>query len=1078
MSIQNPLFSVVVLHYKQPNFWKETIQSVLEQDYKNIEIVFSDDGTPGFPIRQVKEYIHTHKTKNIKNVIVRTNNVNEGTASNCDNALALCSGEFILFLDGDDVLASTDTLRKFVLEFEQIPDNSKIVSANCAMCDIHMNIQSIWFTADRITQENIATAEEQYQRLYRDFFPVPSATAFRKTIFDKCGGFRVPYVRLSQDGYFFIHACRLGEHIHIANFIAAKHRAGGVCSPVDAIPSPNVIAVKEEFLKIAEFEIFPYIERFNDKHRNDVCRCYYENYVAFRLASNNQHLGVSEPTYSILKNWAAQCNIPWYIERSKLRFVRDVDIWQPNLVTQPNIAAVADQCCGCGACKSVCPEAAIKLVEDTQGFVYPKIDTTKCVGCNQCSNVCPIITPQKNKAEPLDYLAIKHKTPEIRIHSRSGGVFVALAKHIIEAGGSVYGAALCDDLSVKHIRVCKEQELSRLQGSKYVQSDINDCFNLVKIDLTNNKSVLFSGTPCQIDGILNYLNHKRINCENLLLVDFVCHGVPSPKIYREYCDLLEHTVQAPLADFNFRDKEKGWSAHYESALYAKDNQTQKIVSDQYASLFYQHNIFRPSCYVCPYAQYERVSDITIGDFWGVEKALPQFADNWGISLVMPHTVKGQSILHAVRDQLHIEYTEKKLTEQPNLLSPSKKGSEYDTFWSDYHQFGLQYVINKYVANKPATKRTAINSIGILTFHRAHNFGAMLQAWALLRYLQNCGYDASVINYVSKDIDHSYEFIPWQITPRYQDFKTPDEPMRGIKMFLPFLKKAIIKYPTWWHRRLRFHQFMRNEMGVLGPGLSEAQLHNLKFDAIICGSDQIWVTQEPAYYAAFETSAKKIAYAPSIGNRTFPIDMHKIIYSWVMDFDVLSAREKYLADYMSSIFGIPAPQVTLDPTLLLSAEDYYALLPAHKPNPPYVFCYCVLENDTMVALATEQAHKLGCQLIVERTWLRDDVDDFQVQSANAGPKEFLGLIANAQYVFSNSFHGTVFSILFHKQFYSVYEDGQNSRIDNLLVITNLQERHITNSLPVEGMPIDWQLVDQNLDKAKESSKIFLKDALTN
>lgn len=1076
-----PLFSVVVLHYKQWEYWKEAVQSVLDQDYPRIQLVFSDDGSPGFSRKKVEEYIQSKKKKNIEDYVVLDNKINQGTASNCDTALRSCVGEYVLLLDGDDALFSGNVLRKFADEFHQLPERENIVTADCLMCDVDMNPEKQWYSPEIIAEKNSMTAAQQYQSLYCDFFPVPSATALRRSVFEKCGGFRRPYVRLAQDGYYYIHLARLGERFHVADFVAAKHRSGGVCSPIGEKPSPNVIEVREETLKIGEFEVFPYLSDFTAEQREKVCQRYYENLISYRIWSNRIEKGISEPTYSILKAWAERKNIPWCFYKSKLRFFRDDQQWKTGCNTKVSLAASKEKCCGCTACKNVCPVSAITMAEDEQGFLYPKIDNEKCIGCNRCQQVCPMSCAPEDAQEPISYLAVKHRNPKVRRNSRSGGVFAAMAGQVLRSGGVVYGAAFDEDLTVKHIRIDQETDIVRLQGSKYVQSDMGDSFSNAAADLKAGIPVLFSGTPCQIDGLKRYLGKGNIDPDKLLLVDIVCHGAPSPKVYREYCEYLEHCHQGHLETFNFRDKETGWSSHFESAQYICNGKLESLRSNQYATLFQKDIMLRPSCFSCPYACYERVSDVTIGDFWGIEKALPEFADDLGTSLVMPHTEKGAQILRKVRWKLDIRATEKPFTVQPNLERPSSKGANCDAFWEDYNRFGIQPIIDRYAVNAPVKahqkgKTGKIHKVGILTFHRAHNFGAMLQAWALKSFLRDCGYDAFLINYVSKRIDHTYAFIPWQITPRYCDFRTPDDPKRGLKMYLRELIKAVRKYPAWWVRRRRFQQFMGNQLQVRGPGLNFEQLKNVKLDAVICGSDQIWTNQDPAYYAAFQTDAKKIAYAPSIGNGTFPPDMHKTIYEWIKDFDALSVREPYLSEYIGAVFGLHGTPVTLDPTLLLTAEDYRPLICERETGRKYVYCYAVLENDAMVTLAAEMARANGWELIVERYWLRDDVDDFQIQHVDGGPKEFLSLIYHAQYVVTNSFHGTVFSILFHKRFYSVYGQDENCRIDSLLQTAALTERHIADTLPETETSVDWDDVDEKLATAREASVKFLLQEL--
>lgn len=1075
---QYPLFSVVILHYKQPFYWREAVDSVLVQDYPSIQLVFSDDSTPGFRKAEVEKYIRKHKRKNIKEVIISSNIENLGTAGNCDNAVALCRGEYVLILDGDDILADKHILSDFANEFRNLPERENIVTANCMVCDINLQGGKLWYTPEKIAKYNTLSADQQFQSLYYDFFPVPSATAFRRKIYQQCGGYSVPHVRYSQDGYFFLHISRKGNKYNVLNKLACCHRAGGVCGPVEHSLSPAALAVKEEFLRIAEFEIFPYFDEIEMAQQKNICQRYYENLISYRQVSNDLTYGISEPAYTILRLWAEEREIPWFFPKSKLRFHREDEIWFPFSSQHSISVSKCEECCGCSACQTICSNNAISLKEDTQGFLYPFVDRKLCVECGLCRTVCPI-TASKTECFPAEsYSAMKHKEDCIRADSRSGGFFAELAKKVLEKQGIVYGAAFMDDLSVAHIRIDQITDIKRLQGSKYVQSRLEDNFHKVVDDLEHGKLVLFSGTPCQTDGLSKLLKKMNIGNEKLILLDIVCHGVPSPKLYRDYIDYCERTIGASAIAFNFRDKEKGWRAHVESITVLKNGFPSKIFSDHYTDLFYQHNSLRPICYQCPYTCFERSSDLTVADYWGVEKYMPDFDDDKGVSLVIAHTLKGRRWIEEIKSSFVTKELVQSQCEQPALKSPAEYGKHYSSFWDDYQKRGMQYVITKYcVKKRTETKKTSlVHTVGILTFHRAHNYGAMLQAWALRTHLQKCGYQAEIIDYRCKEIENSYKFIPWQIIPVYNQFKTPDDPKRGVKMYLKVWKDIIPTLFIWWRRWANFNLFIIKQLHLWGKGLSYDKMEGINYDAVICGSDQIWATQDPAYYAAFKTNAKKIAYAPSMGNRVFSPEIHSTIYKWMHGFSDLSVREPSMIPYLEGAFGVTPKAVTLDPTLLLYGNDYDLLLPAVKRvKKAYIFCYCVVEDDNMVELAKTLATQKGYALYVLRSWKRKDVTE-QIQDAYSGPQQFLAYIKNAEFVVTNSFHGTVFSILYHKLFYSVYEEGMNNRIEDLLNSLNLQERHIRNSLPDQEISIDWKAVEQLLDKMRETSFRFLDEAL--
>lgn len=1084
ISLSQELFSVVILHYKQPLYWKSAISSVLVQNYHAIQIVFTDDATPGFPLSDVNDYIEQNKRDNLQSYKILRHTENGGTAANCDAALSICDGTYVLFLDGDDRLAGAEVLDLFVKQFRSLPESAKIISANCAVCDIDMGFKYLKYNNSFINEINKLSVDRLFAKVSSNCFPVPSSTAYRANIFQKTGGFKAPYVRLAQDCYFFLHATRLGEKIYLANFVAAKHRDGGVAHPINDIISNSNLAIKIEFLRIAEMEVFPYFNKFNITERETICQRYYENLLAYRRDSNDLVYGISEPAYTILKTWATEKNIPWFFEKSHIIFQTDKQQRHlpKDLKGQIQLVPKIEKCLGCSTCAQACPSNAIIMSEDYQGFLYPVINAEKCVHCNICMRVCPITHTSASELEPANAYAVKNTNESTRATSRSGGFFALAAEYVIKNGGIVYGAAFDNELAVHHIRITSIDKIKLLQGSKYVQSIIGDIYIQVQHDLEQGFNVLFSGTPCQIDGLLHFLQIRDLGIkrENLVTIDFVCHGAPSPKLFREYLDWLEQLHHGKIECFNFRDKAKGWRAHFESAtMWCVDHQ-EKFFHNEYTQLYYQHCMFRPSCYECRYSQFKRRSDITIGDFWGIEKADAEFDDDKGISLVLPRTAKGINLFNLIKSGLIIKKFPLDKCVQPNLLFPSTRGQNYDSFWAVYRIGGLQSVIDTYIKNTPQKNdNKSIQTIGILTFHRAHNFGAMLQAWAMMSYLNRIGFKAEIINYRCKRIDDHYKFIPWQVCPRYEQFRTPYNPLVGIKMYLNVWKNNLPVIIVWWRRRRNFIKFMHKYLNIHSSAVSNyEQLSGFSYDAIICGSDQIWAIQDPAYYAAFDTNARRIAYAPSIGNNQFPPELHSVISKWINNFYALSVREKSLAEYITKIFGGLSPSVTLDPTLLLHGEDYLPLINDSKTwcNSKYVLVYCVTENDKMVDIAHEIALNNGLELLVIRNWIRPDMHD-QIQNAECGPQEFLWYIKNATYVVTNSFHGTAFSILFHKSFYCVYENDQNNRIDNLLNIVGLEERHLTDALPTKlNDGIIWEHVDKYLDEERVKSYHFLDLAL--
>lgn len=360
------------------------------------------------------------------------------------------------------------------------------------------------------------------------------------------------------------------------------------------------------------------------------------------------------------------------------------------------------ECCGCGACQAICPKNAIEMVEDEYGFIYPRIDESKCVNCNLCKKTCAYMNPRKMNDEKKVYASVSKNDENLK-RSASGGVFYELANSIISDGGVVYGCSMeykNDKLTPKHIRVNNQENLKKLQGSKYVQSECGNIYKLVKTDLINGKKVLFSGTPCQIEGVKSFLQYKEY--ENLFLVDIICHGVPSRKMFQDYIENFEIENNCKVKELYFRDKDKGWGLFFK-VVYEKNGKTEKTVKPSYESSFYQlfldSSIYRENCYKCPYATENRNSDLTIGDFWGIGQEHPDvdIDSKRGISCIIANSNKGKKIIEKYSVSLYnINSNFEKVARHNHQLSkPSKHTSEREKILELYKNGTYDDVDNYY-----------------------------------------------------------------------------------------------------------------------------------------------------------------------------------------------------------------------------------------------------------------------------------------------------------------------------------------------------------------------------------------------
>lgn len=312
-----------------------------------------------------------------------------------------------------------------------------------------------------------------------------------------------------------------------------------------------------------------------------------------------------------------------------------------------NIALTKKDCCGCHGCAIACPKQCITMERDEEGFWYPRVDESACVHCGLCEKVCPVLNavPADETAKPAAYAAMNEETG-IRLESSSGGVFSALAQQVIASGGIVFGAAWSENFrEVRHIGVESMEDLALLRGSKYVQSTMGDCYARAKNALAAGRQVLFSGTPCQVEGFQIFLGKEY---ENLLLVDIICHGVPSPDVWKKYLEECEKSAGAPVRSVEFRNKDTGWQSSAVKLVFTNGKVQSKVLSEDYfINAFLRNACLRPSCHDCRFKKLNRVSDVTLADFWGVETICPELEDDKGTSLVLVHSEKGHRILEGL-----------------------------------------------------------------------------------------------------------------------------------------------------------------------------------------------------------------------------------------------------------------------------------------------------------------------------------------------------------------------------------------------------------------------------------------------
>ena len=333
------------------------------------------------------------------------------------------------------------------------------------------------------------------------------------------------------------------------------------------------------------------------------------------------------------------------------------------------LAKIKD-CVGCTACMNICPKDCIEMKKNEDGFVYPElVRFSECINCGSCMKVCPVLEIDSNKRGLPEAYAVISNNEMIRMESSSGGVFSEIATRFLGENGIVYGAAYDENFRVKHICVDSEDDLWKLRGAKYAESNLGECYRNILKDIKIGKKILFSGTPCQVAGLKKYI---KKDYDNLFCIDFICHGIPSPMVWKEYIKYIskkDKSGELPIR-INLRSKLTGWTKYQYSHLFEYENGNMNIIANSkslFMKLFIGDYISRLCCENCKFKGYSRVSDITLGDFWGIWDIQPDMDDNKGTSVVLIQTPKGQSIFDEINTNVRFE---KMSPEQVSQYNPS------------------------------------------------------------------------------------------------------------------------------------------------------------------------------------------------------------------------------------------------------------------------------------------------------------------------------------------------------------------------------------------------------------------------
>ena len=362
-----------------------------------------------------------------------------------------------------------------------------------------------------------------------------------------------------------------------------------------------------------------------------------------------------------------------------------------------------EDCCGCTACKSICPKHAIMMQPDEDGFLYPHINENLCIKCGLCKKVCPFenssqIAEHLFDGKPIAAYAAIHNNMEILKSSSSGGVFPAVASIVLDNNGVVFGCTMYSNMEAEHISIDSINGIKKLQGSKYVQSNVKKTFQETENYLKEGRLVLYTGTPCQIAGLKSYLGKDY---ENLITIDLVCHGVPSPTFFKGYINWFEKKVNGRIVDFKFRNKSKIGMGCIGKAIYIKNGRIYKKAIIPSCNYYYQYfengDIDRECCYRCKYASGDRPGDFTMGDYWGIENVHPKIDTQNGVSVLLVNSKKGMQLIGKINGFLKLTESsfEKARIYNGNLNHPTHMSDKRELIFKTFRESGAYAVDRMY-----------------------------------------------------------------------------------------------------------------------------------------------------------------------------------------------------------------------------------------------------------------------------------------------------------------------------------------------------------------------------------------------
>lgn len=699
-----------------------------------------------------------------------------------------------------------------------------------------------------------------------------------------------------------------------------------------------------------------------------------------------------------------------------------------------------NNCTGCSACQNICPCNAIEMRPDPIEGYKPFCYKSLCVECGRCTDVCPVLSKDKNLHFPIEgYAAMAAE--DTRKKSSSGGFFSVAAEKILGLGGVVYGVGWNDKLVAVHMRITQEEHMDKLRYSKYVQSDTSNVFKEVKKDLEEKRIVLFSGTPCQAAGLRKYTEAENINTENLYVIDLICGDAPSPVLWEMFLHERYADDKRPY-DYRFRDKIHGWKV-ITNCLDADQEEYTDIVEDYYLKGFLENMMFRTACEECKYRK-TKPGDITIGDFWKVQKYKPSIDWRTGVSTVLINTEKGKYFLERFKDNLALlESVElEKLMDGGGFRNFINRGTAC---------FRQQILEGRTLKNAYEAGRERRYDIGLVGEWCNHNYGSHLTYYALKKTLEKMGLSVLLIG----------PPVTWW---KYSKNIFGDERFRVLPGIEDVAYLSLDEYD---------YEYLNTRCAMFCVG-SDTTFHEFQF----------FDKKKYAGLAWTDAAKGRIIYGGSFGTYDFNACKEKTDYLkyCFQRFDKISFRERAGVKLAREVFGVESDYV-LDPVFLLSAEEWRQ----HEICPDGV----ADKKFGIVFFYEDNGHDTDTERFLEKLKVKYDCDFYYVTRfdstrenaiANVKIEELLWLIDHAEIILTNSFHVTALSIIFNKLFYTINRIMQlPARIPDILETCDLKDRMIIDYRYDEmnvndSQPVDYEKVNRILKLYIKNSRNWLAEAV--